>query len=246
MSKRRHRAKPDTSAASVEELAQAIGFPMDATALLRIALTHKSCANEEDTESNERLEFLGDAVLGLVVGDFLFHEYPGAHEGQLAKLRALVVSAPVLAKQARILELGRFLRLGRGEAFTGGRMRDSNLADVFEAVTGAFFVARGLDAARAFVLAQLGNEIREAASGKGFQDYKTKLQEELQGRGDKPVYLLAREEGPDHGKTFTVEVHANGRLLGQGSGRSKKEAEQLAAQEALEKIKVHPVGVTPG
>ena len=130
MSKHRRSPKSETTAPSVEELAQAIGFPLDSLALLMTALTHKSSANEEDTESNERLEFLGDAVLGLVVGDFLFRAYPGAQEGQMAKLRALVVSAPVLAKRAVILDLGRFLRLGRGEAFTGGRMREIGRAHV--------------------------------------------------------------------------------------------------------------------
>ena len=126
-----------------------------------------------------------------------------------------------------------FFRLGRGEAFTGGRVRESSLADAFEAVVGAFYTYGGLAPARTFILAQLESEIMEAVGGRSFSDFKTRLQEELQGRGEKPRYEVTREEGPDHGKEFTVAVYAEGRLMGQGRGRSKKEAEQLAAREAL-------------
>ena len=220
----------------IEVLAGKIGFPGEGLDLLATALTHKSYANEMGLESNERLEFLGDAVLGLVVGDHLFHRYPAANEGQLAKIRAQVVSAPILARRSGGLGLGEFLRLGRGEAFTGGRARESSLADVFEAVVGAFFTHGGLAPAQAFILAQLGPEIEEAAGGRSFSDFKTRLQEELQGRGEKPRYEVTREEGPDHGKEFTVAVYAEGSLMGQGRGRSKKEAEQLAAREALQTL----------
>ena len=236
MGKRPHRKWSCPSAAPIEELAEVIAFPLTALPLLTMALTHKSSANERNTESNERLEFLGDAVLGLVVGDYLYHQFPGAHEGQLAKLRALVVSAPVLTKRAKALDLGRFLRLGRGEAFTGGWMRESILADAFEAVVGALYVQGGLDLATPFILGQLGEEISEAACGRSFFDFKTRLQEELQGRGDKPTYELMREEGPDHVKEFTVAVRAGNRLLGEGHGRSKKEAEQVAARRAIEEV----------
>lgn len=217
----------------IEVLAGKIGFPREGLGLLATALTHKSFANEMGLASNERLEFLGDAVLGLVVGDHLFHRYPQANEGKLAKIRAQVVSAPVLAHRGGELGLGDFLRLGRGEAFTGGRARESSLADAFEAVVGAFYTYGGLAPAQAFILVQLESEIEEAAGGRSFSDFKTRLQEELQGRGEKPRYEVTREEGPDHGKEFTVAVYADGRLMGQGRGRSKKEAEQLAAREAL-------------
>lgn len=217
----------------IEVLARKINFPGEGLGLLATALTHKSYANEMGLESNERLEFLGDAVLGLVVGDHLFHRFPEAREGQLAKIRAQVVSAPVLARRSKELGLGEFLRLGRGEAFTGGRARESSLADVFEAVVGAFYTCGGLAPAKAFILAQLESEIEEAAGGRRVFDFKTRLQEELQGQGRKPRYEVTREEGPDHGKQFTVVVYAEGRQIGQGRGRSKKEAEQLAAREAL-------------
>ena len=217
----------------IEVLAEAIGFPAGEISLLRTALTHKSFAHEEKSESNERLEFLGDAVLGLVVGEYLYRRFPRAREGEMAKIRAQVVSEPILARRSKALGLGRFLRLGRGEAASGGRDRESILADAFEAVAAAFFLAAGLERARAFILGQLEGEIEEAVSGRSFSDFKTLLQEELQEEGEKPRYEVAREEGPDHGKEFTVVVYAYGRPLGQGRGRSKKEAEQSAAREAL-------------
>lgn len=227
---------------SPTELGQTIGFPEDGSVLLATALTHKSFANEQGLESNERLEFLGDAVLGLVVGDHLFQQFPEAREGNLAKMRAQVVSASTLARCGKALGLGRFLRLGRGEALTGGCVRDSNLADAFEAVAGAFFAHGGLEPARRFILVQLAEEIHLAASEGSLFDFKTRLQEELQGRGERPVYEVTREEGPDHGKEFTVVVYAGGRLLGQGRGRSKKEAEQLAARQALAGVTVNLAG----
>ena len=179
------------------------------------------------------MEFLGDAVLGLVVGDHLYREYPGATEGQLTKIRAMVVSAPTLAKHADRMGLGEHLRLGRGEAATGGRKRESNLANAFESLVGAVFLHGGLAEAGEFILRHLREEISEAASGRGWPDFKTTLQERLQSRGQKPIYQLTSEAGPDHGKVFTVAVYAEGVLLGQGSGRTKKEAERVAAEQAL-------------
>jgi len=208
--------------------------------LLAEAMTHKSRANEEGSTSSERLEFLGDAVLGLVVGEYLFRELPGAPEGRLAKLRASVISAPTLARQAHIMKLGTYLRLGRGEARTGGMTRESNLADAFESLVGAFYIAAGLGAAGEFILSSLGGEIHDAVQGRNYRDFKTSLQEEMQRAGDKPCYEVTKEEGPDHGKVFTVVVSASGRILGQGSGRSKKEAEQSAAHQALERLRNLP------
>ncbi|MGQ9779891.1 MAG: ribonuclease III [Bacillota bacterium] len=228
------------SPAPLGELAAAIGFPVDRLSLLATALTHRSFAHETKSISNERLEFLGDAVLGLVVGEYLYHRFPQAREGEMAKTRALVVSERILAARARALDLGRFLRLGRGEEASGGRARESILADAFEAVVGALFIAAGLDRTRAFVLGQLEKEIEEAICGRSFFDFKTLLQEELQEEGEKPHYEVTREEGPDHGKEFTVVVYAYGRPLGQGHGRSKKEAEQAAAQEALLRLGRYP------
>lgn len=200
-------------------------------------MTHKSRAYEEGSASNERLEFLGDAVLGLVVGEYLFRELPGAPEGRLAKLRAAVISAPTLARQAGLMELGSYLRLGRGETLTGGRTRESNLADAFEALVGAFYIAGGLGAAAKFILDELGGEIDDAVRGGNYRDFKTTLQEEMQRTGNKPCYEVTKEEGPDHGKVFTVVVSAGGRVLGRGKGRSKKEAEQSAARQALENLR---------
>ncbi len=240
---RRDRGDGHAASPAITALAGAIDFPVEAMALLTTALTHRSYANEHNLESNERLEFLGDAVLGLVVGDDLFHRFPGAPEGQLAKLRAGVVSMPMLAKQARSLGLGDCLLLGRGESLTGGAARESNLADAFEAVAGAFYLAGGLAPAAAFIMARLAGEIEAAGSGKGLADYKTLLQEELQGQGLRPRYEVTGEEGPDHGKEFTVAVYAGEKLLGRGSGRSKKEAEQVAACQALaHKIKANDEG----
>jgi len=223
----------DTSTPPLETLCRDIGFPVEARALLVTALSHISFAHEHQVESNERLEFLGDAVLGLIVGDYLFRNFPQAQEGWLAKNRAQVISAPVLAQCAKALGLGSYLRLGHGEAASGGAQRDSNLADAFEAVAGGFFVQGGLENARAFILANLEKEILTATSGLGKIDYKTMLQEELQKNGRKPIYAVIGEKGPDHCKEFTISVSAGELLLGQGQGCSKKEAEQAAARLGL-------------
>lgn len=238
----RAQRQPPQEIEPFERLGEIIGFPPDSLPLLQTALTHTSYANEERIESNERLEFLGDAVLGLVVGEYLFRNYAEADEGELAKIRAQVVKASALAACGKKIDLGRYLRLGRGEAFTGGRARESILADAFEAIVGAVFIASGFDAARALVLKYLEEEIRAAARGQRFFDFKTRLQEELQSRGDKPIYEVTRECGPDHGKEFTVAVHAGGRRLGLGHGRSKKEAEQQAARQALEQLAIRENG----
>nr|WP_283251162.1 ribonuclease III [Rhabdothermincola salaria] len=203
--------------------------------LLVLALTHRSwCAENAGEESNERLEFLGDAVLGLVVADDLFRANPTLPEGSLAKSRAGVVSAPVLAEVGAELELGPVLRLGKGEDATGGRSKRSILADAVEAVIGAVYLDGGLDAARAVILAQLGARIAaEVADGPGGTDHKTKLQELAAQRHDElPAYELT-DDGPDHDKRFYAEVRLEGRVVGRGQGRSKKLAEQAAAGDAL-------------
>jgi len=203
-----------------------------------LALTHRSwCAENAGEESNERLEFLGDAVLGLVVADHLFDANPTLPEGSLAKSRAGVVSAPVLAEVGAELEIGPALRLGKGEDATGGRAKRSILADAVEAVIGAVYLDGGLDAARGVILAQLGDRMAaEVADGPGGTDHKTKLQELAAQRHDElPVYELT-DDGPDHDKRFYAEVRLQGRVLGRGQGRSKKLAEQAAAGDALAEL----------
>ncbi len=182
--------------------------------------------------SNERLEFLGDAVLGLVVTDHVFRTYPHLPEGELAKVRATVVSAAALAEVATELRLGDAVLLGKGEARSGGREKPSILADALEAVIGATYLDGGWSAAADLVLDLLGTRIAEAALGPGGHDYKTRLQELAARRYDAlPVYDVA-DDGPDHAKRFVAGVSVGGRRRGRGEGRSKKQAEQAAARDA--------------
>ncbi len=202
--------------------------------LLALALTHRSwCAEHPGHESNERLEFLGDSVLGLAVTDHLMARLPASSEGELAKVRAAVVSAPTLARLAQQLGLGADLRLGRGESLSGGAAKPSILADAVEAVFGAVYLDAGWETARALVLRHLLALIDEAAAaGPGGHDYKTRLQELAARHFDgAPVYTLS-ETGPDHEKRFTATVHLEGVALGRGEGSSKKQAEQEAARVA--------------
>ncbi|MBI3621804.1 MAG: ribonuclease III [Nitrospirae bacterium] len=207
---------------------------------LEEALTHASSLNErrggEPRRDNERLEFLGDAVLDLIVSEALVERDPAATEGALSKMRARLVSETALAQAARRLGLGRFLRLGRGEELSGGRDKSSLLADAFEAVVAAVYHDGGYDAARRSVLTVLAPELT-AESTSGGIDYKTQFQEYCQQRfGQLPVYRVTRESGPDHQKVFQIELTINGLPCGQGTGKSKKEAEQQAAQKALESL----------
>jgi ribonuclease-3 len=214
-------------------LARRLGLEPDEIELLQQAMAHRSwCAETIDEASNERLEFLGDSVLGLVVTDHIFQAYPDLPEGELAKVRASVVNAEVLADLAASLDLGSALLLGKGEDASGGREKPSILADAFEAVIGAIYLQVGLARSGDLVLELLGERIREAAAGPGGQDYKTRLQE-LAARQAEPLPRYAvEEEGPDHAKRFRASVQVGGRLLGRGEGRSKKQAEQAAARMA--------------
>jgi ribonuclease-3 len=178
------------------------------------------------------LEFLGDAVLGLVVTDYLFHTFPHLAEGELAKVRAAVVNAGVLAELAAELGIGPALALGKGEDASGGREKPSILSDAMEAVIGAVYLDGGWEAARELVLNLLGERIAEAATGPGGQDYKTRLQELAAQRLDTIPRYVVREEGPDHAKRFFAIVYINDEECGSGEGRSKKQAEQAAAQKA--------------
>jgi ribonuclease-3 len=206
--------------------------------VLAAALAHRSwCAENPGHESNERLEFLGDAVLGLVVTDHIYRTYPSLPEGELAKVRASVVSAAALAEVAGELQLGDALLLGKGEAGSGGREKPSILADALEAVLGAVYLVGGWAASERLVLELLGDRISEASEGPGGQDYKTRLQE-LVARNftELPRYSIS-DEGPDHAKRFFAEVRVGGQVRGQGEGRSKKQAEAAAARSAWERLR---------
>jgi ribonuclease III len=210
-----------------------LGYVFAKPELLELALTHRSwCAEHPGTASNERLEFLGDSVLGLAVTDHVYAAYPDVSEGHLAKVRASVVSAPTLGAVAREVELGAVLRLGKGEEQSGGRAKQSILADALEAVIGAVYVDADWDRARSLVLRLLGDRIAVASIGPGGEDFKTRLQELVARRHDAaPSYTLA-EKGPDHGKRFFATVIVEGEELGRGEGTSKKQAEQDAARVA--------------
>lgn len=208
------------------------------TALLTTAMTHSSYANEhrdQHIQNNERLEFLGDSILGLVSADYVFHRYPHVPEGQLTKMRAAVVCEQTLYEVAKELGLDRLLLLGKGEENGGGRKRPSILADSVEALIGAIYLDSGLESARAFILSFLPEKVNLAEQGGAFRDYKTALQEIVQkNRQETLSYRLSGESGPDHDKRFTVQVLLNRNIFAEGTGRSKKEAEQMAAKAALE------------
>jgi ribonuclease III len=221
------------AAPDVDALADALGVgPVD-PALLALSLTHRSHAFEAGgLPTNERLEFLGDAVLGVVVTDWIFHRFPDAPEGRLAKIRAAAVNAQSLARVARGLGLGEHVLLGRGEEQSGGRDKASILADTLEAVIGAVYVDRGMEAARELVIGLFAELLDDLALRRESLDYKTSLQELTAAElAVLPAYTIA-EDGPDHEKRFTAAVLVDGEVLGGGEGRSKKEAEQQAAAEA--------------
>jgi ribonuclease-3 len=218
-------------------LERAIGWTFVDHALLDCALTHRSFCSEQGLEqSNERLEFLGDSVLGYVVTTFVYEQYPTLPEGELAKLRAAVVSAETLAEIANELDLGAALRLGKGEDASGGRAKPSILADAMEAVIAAVYLDGGMEPAARLVLAALEGRIREQAIGPGGQDYKTRLQELAAQRVDQLPKYQVRHEGPDHSKLFFASVLLRGEVYGTGEGRSKKSAEQAAAQIAWDRL----------
>lgn len=216
-----------------EGLASRLGHDFADPSLLELALTHRSwCAEHDGTESNERLEFLGDAVLGMAVTDHVFRRFPDAAEGEMAKIRAAVVSATALGQAAERLALGDALRLGRGEHLSGGRRKQSILADAMEAVIGAVYVDGGWPAAQRVVEDLLGERISAAAAGPGVHDYKTRLQELMARRHGRPPLYEVTETGPDHGKRFHATVFVDGSPAGRGEGSSKKQAEQAAAAVA--------------
>ena len=219
---------------NVKELEEKIGYNFKDSHLLGHAVTHSSYVNEKHmkkADCNERLEFLGDAVLELISSEYLFFENQTMPEGELTKLRASMVCEKALAFCARDLELGSYLLLGKGEDATGGRFRESITSDALEALIGAIYLDGGFANAKEFVLKFILNDIEHKQL---FYDSKTILQEIVQENGTQPVeYILTKEEGPDHNKNFTVEARVNGKVMGQGSGHTKKAAEQAAAYQAI-------------
>ncbi len=217
-----------------------IGYRFTNEELLKNALTHSSYANENRQKNvvyNERLEFLGDSVLSLVVSNYIFENYPNLPEGDLTKTRAAIVCERSLCACAQNIEMGNYLILGHGEEQTGGRTRASILADAFEALIAAIYLDSSFSVVREWLLGQLYDTIVSAVNGKTFTDFKTALQEKVQVHGAVDIrYEVVGESGPDHRKTFTVHVFVNDELMGMGEGSSKKNAEQMAASDAMMKL----------
>ena len=226
---------------ALQEFQEIIGYRFTDESYLKNALTHSSYANEnrgKHVQYNERLEFLGDSVLGVIVSRYIFDNFPDLPEGKLTKMRAAVVCERSLWECAVNIDLGKYLILGHGEEHMGGRTRMSILADAFEALIAAIYLDSGMDTVREWVMGQLYETIMDAARGKMFKDYKTEFQEVVQKNGDVSIkYEVVSESGPDHDKVFVVNVYLNGEMMGSGEGSSKKKAEQQAAQNALIKTK---------
>lgn len=222
----------------LESVQENLNYKFKDIELLKTALTHSSYANEQSmkiTENNERLEFLGDAVVSLIVSQYLYKKYPNYPEGELTKIRAKVVCESSLAFIAKKINLGELLLLGKGEEATGGRTRESILGDASESLVGAIYTDSDYETTKRILLDKFENDLVHAvARGSLFIDYKTDLQENLQKRKRSRIeYNVSKEEGPDHNKVFHIDVLIDNSVVGQGSGRNKKEAEQMAAKEAL-------------
>jgi ribonuclease-3 len=229
---------------ALPELEQKLGYTFTDSDLLRTALTHRSHvyrAGQERLQSNERLEFLGDSILGLIVNEHLYQSFPERSEGELTKIKSLVVSRTVLGRAAESIDLGRHLILAPGEVDAGGRKRASILSDAFEAVLGAMYLDGGLEPVRRFVSSQLLDSLEETLGDHRLANYKSQLQEKIQAQlKTPPRYKVHSTSGPDHAKRFVVEVVVRGRVLGKGEGNSKKLAEQRAAREALRTLSDNP------
>lgn len=230
---------------TLSELQQKIGYTFTDVSWLELALRHSSYANEHNLGHegcNERLEFLGDAVLELVSSEYLYDHYPQLPEGQLTKLRASLVCEPTLAYDARQFGLENYLLLGKGEDATGGRKRDSVVSDALESVIGAIFKDGGFERAKAFILRFVMDDVEHKQL---FHDSKTHLQEMIQAVSEEPIrYEITGESGPDHNKKFTAQVWLGAKLLGQGDGHSKKAAEQQAAYQAI--MRFSPADIEAG
>ena len=244
VAKKREPTKEQTLGAQearvLAEFCRQYGTPFRDLTLLKLALTHRSylsVTGQGPRESNERLEFLGDSVLGLVTSEFLYRRHPDEHEGQLTKTKSLLVSKAILSRRALRMGLGRFVLMSHSEVESGGRQRLSILADAFESVIGAIYLDQGFEAGRAFIHKHLLAESDAITSDKRHTNYKSHLQEYVQNAfRTHPVYRIRSEYGPDHSKHFMVEVMVGKRTLGEGRGHNKKEAEQAAARDALEKV----------
>ena len=222
------------------DLEKKIGYAFKDVKLLEEALTHSSYSNERRKESrsnNERLEFLGDSVLGIVISDYLFKNFQEMPEGELTKVRSKIVCETTLGECSRAIDLGAYMFFGKGEEMTGGRDRTSILADAYESLIASIYMDGGLEASRDFILTHMKKKISDAIAGKVFLDYKTHLQELVQvNKSNKIKYEIIGEEGPDHCKVFHTQVSLNELVIGDGVGRSKKESEQEAAKMALRKV----------
>lgn len=222
---------------NINELENTLGYKFNNKCYLEMALTHSSFIREKNTkhQDNERLEFLGDAFLDLVISEILYQRMERKTEGTLTKTRAIIVCEKSLAKIAHELDIGQDIRMGHGEEITGGRNKDSILADTVEAIIGAIFLDGGFQAAGNFIKCVFKNIIEEAVEGKIFLDYKSEIQEILQEKGKNITisYITDKEEGPAHDKTFYVHMECNGNSYGSGTGKSKKDAEQNAARASL-------------
>jgi len=232
--------KGDQALADLAALQQTLGISFNDSSLLERALVHSSYINENPSlapTSNERLEFLGDAALGLIVTEKLYRDFPDCDEGEMTRLRAALIRGDTLARMARAIRLGNYLYLGKGEEASGGRNKPANLAGALEAVIGAIFLDQGSAITRDFILRLLNTELQKVVSQGAGVDYKSQLQELIQAREQQtPVYRVIKTIGPDHDKRFTVEVRVGDTVLGKGSGKGKKAAETEAARSALEQF----------
>jgi ribonuclease-3 len=233
-----------TQLPDIPALEARLGHRFDDEELLRTALTHRSHvyrSGQERLQSNERLEFLGDSVLGLIVNEHLYRSFPERSEGELTKIKSLIVSRAVLGRAAEGVHLGRYLILAPGEVDAGGRKRASILSDAFEAVLGAMYLDGGLEPVRGFVSRELLDSLEETLADHRLANYKSQLQERIQAHFKTPPrYKVSATSGPDHAKKFVVEVLVRGQVLGRGEGNSKKLAEQRAAREALHSLAEDP------
>ncbi len=222
----------------MEKVEESIGYEFKNKQLLKTALTHTSYSYEHNTQSNEKLEFLGDSILEFVSSRYIYAKYPNLREGEMTKVRATVVCEESLYKVAKAHNFGDFLYLGKSEMLTGGKNRPAILADSVEAVIAAIYLDGGLEYADKFIIENLKDAIQVATENVGVKDYKTVLQEKLQVNGDVKIeYEIIAEKGPDHDKRFEAQVSCNNKVLASGIGRSKKDAEMHAAKKALEKMK---------
>lgn len=221
----------------LKEFQKILGIEFNKLELLNIALTHSSYANQFSltyNDHNERLEFLGDSVLSMVISEYLYKKFKTKQEGKLTRIRAGVVCESSLAEVSRRLLINKYIKIGKGEELSGGREKDSLLADACEAVIAAIYLDSGLENARRFVLNNLTDKIDKISNNYNYRDYKSKLQEYVQGNSLAVIkYTVSNESGPPHDKTFEIEIYLDNKCFGKGKGKSKKEAEQNAAKEAL-------------